>query len=255
VCLLVLHASTVVFAQTPVPDPHDAQPQRPTVATHAWTVAPGWLEVEAGTEFDRYSDRSRGALVPFDVKIGLAPRVQFEVLLPIVEAPGPERAAVGDLALGVKCRLLERKPIVGSLAVFPTIKLPTASSAAAGSGTTDVGAILISSHAIGSMALDLNMGYTRRSGDGTIAPRAASVWTVSFGGPAAGPVGWVAELYGFPATSGPAGDASIVAVLVGPTFKVRPWFVLDVGVIAPITGPQPRAIYGGVVYNIGQLWR
>ena len=42
------------------------------------------------------------------------------------------------------------------------------------------------------------------SGDGTLAPRNASVWTASFGGPARGRSGWVAELYGYPATSGPA---------------------------------------------------
>ena len=29
-------------------DPHAAQPERPSVATHAHTVAPGWAEVELG---------------------------------------------------------------------------------------------------------------------------------------------------------------------------------------------------------------
>jgi len=38
-----------------MPDPHEAQPERPTVATHAGTVAPGWVEFEAGSEFDRYA--------------------------------------------------------------------------------------------------------------------------------------------------------------------------------------------------------
>ena len=54
---------------------------------------------------------------------------------------------------------------------------------------------------------------------------------------------------------GPAGDRAVVAALFGPTFSARSWLAFDVGVIAPITGPQPRAIYAGVVYNIGQLWR
>ncbi len=68
------------------------------------------------------------------------------------------------------------------------------------------------------------------------------------------PVGWVAEFYGFPATSGPAGDEATVAFLVGPTLKVRPWLVLDAGVIVPIAGPQPNAVYVGVTYNVGRLW-
>src|SRR5207247_3724752 len=40
--LSVRPASALVQA----PDPHAAQPERPTVATHAGTVAPGWIEIE-----------------------------------------------------------------------------------------------------------------------------------------------------------------------------------------------------------------
>ena len=42
---------------------------------------------------------------------------------------------------------------------------------------------------------------------------------------------------------------------VAPTFRVRDWLVLDAGFIAPITGPQPRAFYAGVTYNIGAIAR
>jgi hypothetical protein len=85
-------------------------------------------------------------------------------------------------------------------------------------------------------------------------PTSATLWTVSFGGPLAGPVGWVAECYGLPATPGPAGLASIVALLGGPTLAVRTWLAFDAGVIIPVTGPQLRALYAGGVYNVGQLW-
>ena len=71
----------------------------------------------------------------------------------------------------------------------------------------------------------------------------------------AGALGWVAELYGYPATSGPAGADSIVAFLAGPTIAVRDWLVLDVGAIVAIAGPQPRAFYAGVTYNVGRLWK
>jgi hypothetical protein len=102
--------------------------------------------------------------------------------------------------------------------------------------------------------MDLNVGYTRRSGDGLAAPRSATVWTASFGGPAIGSIGWVAELYGFPATSGPAGQDAIVAVLVGPTLGLRSWLTIDGGVIVPVTGPQPHAVYFGGVWNVGRAW-
>jgi hypothetical protein len=248
--------SASVSAQSDQPNPHDAQPQRPTVATHAGTVAPGWLEIEAGTEFDRYSDRSHGGAVPIVAKLGLAPRFQLEVQTPLVRAPGPHGVAVGDLLLGVKWRMVEHKRIVADLAVFPSLKLPTGSTDSdAGTGTTDLGALLISSRSLGPVSLDLNVAYTHRVGDDTFAPHNAGLWAAAFGGPAGGQFGWVAELFGFPPTSGPAGDRAVVAALCGPTMKIHAWLVVDTGVIVPISGPQPRAIYAGVVYNIGQVWR
>ena len=232
------------------------QPQRPTVATHAGTVSRGWIEIETGTEFDRYDDQSHGGLAPILAKIGLAPRIQLELQAPVVWAPGPGGSGVGDFSVGVKFRIVEDASVVGDFAVLPSIKMPTGSSDLdTGTGTTDFGVLFISSHALGPVAMDLNFGYTRRSGDGTQVPQNATLWAASFGGPARGPVGWVAEVYGYPATSGPAGDDSIVAFLVGPTIRLQRWLVADVGVIVPITGPQPRAFYAGVTYNAGRLWK
>src|ERR1041385_143570 len=88
------------------------------------------------------------------------------------------------------------------------IKLPTGSSSAGrGTGTTDVSLLLLSSHQLGGVAMDLNAGVTRRSGDGTGAPRTSTVWTASFGYPLRGRLGGVGELYGYPRTTGPAGEA------------------------------------------------
>lgn len=240
-------------AQSANASPHGVQPQRPTVATHAGTVAPGWLEIEAGTEFDRYAGGSRGTLAPILLKLGLAPRIQLEAQAPFVSPPGLDTTGVGDFSLGLKWRVAEAVPVVGDFAVLPSVKTPSG-SANVGTETTDFSLLFISSHAIGPVAMDLNFGYTRRSGDGTSVPQHATVWTASFGGPASGPVGWVAELYGYPATSGPAGADSVVAVLLGPTLRVREWLVLDVGVIGAIAGPQPRAVYAGVVYNVGRIF-
>jgi hypothetical protein len=251
---LALVGSRPVFAQAT--DPHTVQPERPTVATHAGTVAPGWIEIEWGAEWDRYADQSSGGGVPVVAKIGLRPRVQLNVVHTAVRPPGDRSVHVGDLAVGVKWRLTDQAPVLGRFALLPSVKFPTGSAVlGSGTGTTDAGLILISSHAVGPVAVDLNAGYTRRSGDGLTAPRNATVWTASFGGPAFGTAGWVAELYGLPRTSGPAGQDSIVAVLLGPTIVLRSWLVLDGGVIAPVTGPQPRAVYFGGVWNIGRLWR
>jgi hypothetical protein len=247
--------ASVATAQEPARDPHAVQPERPTVATHAYTVAPGWLEIEAGVELDRYADRSRGGSAPVVIKVGLAPRLQFDFDAAIVSPARGNALGVGDLAVGLKWRLFDRAPIVGDFTVIPSFKLPTApTSSGLGTGTTDVGLLLVSSHQLGPVSLDVNVGYTHRGGPESLAPRSSSLWTVSVGGPVAGGVGWTAELYGYPATSGPAGAASTVALLGGPTLLVRSWLALDAGVIVPLAGPQPKALYIGCVYNVGRLW-
>src|SRR5438445_803082 len=61
---LIVFSAARASAQGGPPDAHAAQPERPTVATHAGTVAPGWAEIEAGIEWDRYADASHGGVAP-----------------------------------------------------------------------------------------------------------------------------------------------------------------------------------------------
>ena len=248
--LAILGAGDCLNAQTT--DPHTAQPERPTVATHAGTVAPGWLELEVGGEFDRYGDRSHGGFLPILAKIGLGARAQLGLFESIVRPNGSETTGVGDLAAGVKWRFTDDAPLLGRFAVLPLVKFPTG-SASTSTGTTDVSLVAISSHDLGPVSLDMNAGYIHRSANGAAAPKDATVWTVSFGGPAGGRLGWTAELFGYPRTSGPAGSDAVVAVLFGPTLTIRPWLVLDAGAILPASGPQPRAAYLGATYNVGHL--
>ena len=235
-------------------DPHAVQPERPTVATHAYTVAPGWVETEAGVEFDRYDDASRGGTAPVVVKIGLARGLQLDLDGALQHPPAGTATGLGDLAVALKWRVLYDAPVLGNLSLQPSLKLPTAATASGlGTGTTDVGLLLISSHDLGPVSMDLNVGYTRRSGSGALAPRSATLWTASFGGPVAGPVGWTAEVYGYPGTAGPAGQPPIVALLAGPTCLAKTWLAFDAGFIVPLRGPQPRALFAGGVWNVGRL--
>ncbi|MGA9121176.1 MAG: hypothetical protein WB699_17555 [Bacteroidota bacterium] len=242
-------------ASSQTQDPHQAQPERPTVATHAGTVERGWLEIEAGGELDYYDDHSNGVGLPLTLKLGLGPAVQLSVFASAVRPQGTNTLQKGDLALGVKWRLADDLPVLGRFALLPAVKLPTGSTTTgAGTGTDDVSLLLISSHDLGPVALDINLGFTRRTGDGTEAPQNSTLWTISFGGPGIGELGWVAEVYGLPGTSGPAGKLPVVAALFGPTLEIQSFLVIDMGVIVPITGPQPHALYFGGVWNIGRVW-
>jgi len=250
----VLLPAAALSAQGPPRDPHAVQPERPTVATHAYTVAPGWIEIEAGGEIDRYAGGSRGEAAPVLVKIGLASGLQLDLDGALLHPPSGGTTGIGDLAVGLKWRVLYDAPVLGNFSIQPSLKLPTAPTGSGlGTGTTDVGLLLISSHDLGPVSMDLNVGYTRRSGPGTLAPRSSSLWTASFGGPVAGAVGWTAELYGYPGTAGPAGAKPIVALLAGPTLAARVWLAFDAGLIVPLRGPQPRAFYAGGVVNLGHL--
>jgi hypothetical protein len=247
--LLVLPA--LLAAQ---PNPHAAQPERPTVATHAGTVAAGWLEVESGVELDHGSNPDHVATGLLVAKIGVASHLQLS-LFGSVTRPSDNAGGVGDFAAGLKWRLLDKHPLLGDFALLPSVKFPTGSvSRGSGSGTTDASLLLISSRDAGPVHIDLNAGYTFRGGSGGRAPVSASVWTASSSGAIAGSLQWTAELFGFPGTGGAAGAGPIVGFLAGPTFTVREWLVFDVGGIVPVAGPQPHAFYAGVVWNVGRLW-
>jgi hypothetical protein len=213
------------------------------------------VEVELGGQVDRYSDRSSGGSVPVFIKLGLSGHTQLGILGSAIRTPGVGGLGTGDMSVVFKWRVADDVPVIGSFALLPGVKFATGSSATgAGTGTTDASLVLISSNTVGPVALDVNVGYTRRNGDGAVVPRDATLWAVSLGGPGSGDIGWVAEVYGLPGTSGNAGQEPTVAALVGPTFSAGS-LAFDVGVIVPIVGPKVRSLFAGGVWNVGQLWR
>jgi hypothetical protein len=246
--------ATQIISDSTARDPHSVQPERPTVATHAGTVTRGWVELEEGGEWDKAPDGTRSFFAPTNLKIGLASRAQLNVLVNLIADPAPGGSlAVGDVTFGVKYRIVDDAPIIGDFAILPAIKLPWASTILAGTGTVDFSLLLISSHQLGPVAMDLNIGQSWRGGDGTSVPKMASLWTASFGFPIEGSLGGVAEIFGYPRTTGPFGAKGSAALLVGPTYLARKWLALDSGIIVPIAGDQPHAIYLGFVWNIGCL--
>lgn len=244
--------STASSASAGTFQPRAVQPERPSVATHAGTVAPGFAEVETGFERDRSTDGTTLGSVPTVLKLGMTRRTQLSVQLPVLGGTDL-RSGLGDAAVGVKWRIFEDDPVLQDIALLPQLKL--SSGGARGSGTTDVSLLLINSRTIGPVGVDVNAGVTRRSGDGSQAPRSATMWAVAAGIPVRGAMGWALEGYGYPGTGGAAGAPPTVAILTGPTLVPRPELELDVGVIIPVVGSPPRGIYAGFVTNVGKLPR
>lgn len=231
--------------------PRAVQPERPSVATHAGTVAPGFLEIESGGERDKTSGADATYSVPTVVKIGVSNRTQLALQLP-VSGGGGSSVGAGDVALGLKVRVTEDRPLLQDVALLPQVKFAT--GGAHGTGTTDVSVLLINSRTLGPVGLDLNVGMTLHSGREETVPRTSSMWAAALGIPVHGPLGWALEMYGYPGTSGRAGYAPVIALLAGPTFVVRQELALDAGLIVPIEGAQPHALYAGVVVNAGKLF-
>jgi len=250
-------AASPVFGQTAAtPDPRAAQPERPTVATHAYTIAPGYIEIESGVQDMQPRSASQFA-VPVVIKLGIVSRLQLELQGGYMRntthgPPSSTDAGASDIAIALKERVLDAAPVVHDFSVQESIKFATGSHGIS-TETTDVSLLLISSRPIGAGELDLNAGYTRRSGNGAMAPIDATLLTASFGAPIHGPVGAVAELFTYPGTSGPSGTPPQVGFLTGPTLQVRPWLVCDAGVILNVQHMGANAAYAGLTYNIGRI--
>jgi hypothetical protein len=234
------------------PDPRAAQPERPTVATHAGTVAPRYVEIETGVEYDLLEGGHQW-LIPTVVKLGLASRLQFSL---IGGALGPSGTSlgVGDLSLGLKWRLFDHAPVLGRFALEPILTLPVGNAAQGrGTGTVAGSILLISSQSFGPVGLDVNLGYARRGGDGSRAPTQAWLWAAAGSVPLWRWLGWTAEISGVPATSGASGTDATGGLITGPTFTVERWLVLDFGANIPLWGPSVRAWYAGATWNVGRL--
>lgn len=252
--ILLFCASALRAQDTAAVDPRAVQPERPTVATHAHTVAAGYVEIETGIEGDRVPPAQRAWFSPTVTKVGLASHLQLNVQTPLVFAGPGQSSGLGDVSLGVKWRLLDHHAVLGDFAILPSVKFATGSPAlGTGTGSTDVSILAIASYLLGGVSMDLNAGYTRLGAQGGRPATDGALWTASFGIPVAGSLSWNLELYGYPTIDG-SGDPSTVAVLTGPGYLVNRVLNLDCGFIAPLSGKQPNALYAGVVWNVGALF-
>lgn len=257
--MLAMLAPTLAFAQerdstkAEPDDPRAVQPERPTVATHAHTVAPGYVEFEVGVQGDHVDDGSRAWGAPVVTKVGLGSHLQLNVSTPVFFAAPGRSSGLGDAAVGVKWRLLDEHPLLGDFALLPAVKFPTGSDVnGTGSGTTDLSLTVISSYELGPVSMDLNAIYTRIGASGSTPASDAALWTASFGAQVAGRLGYVVEIFGSPTIDG-SGTPSSVALLTGPTFLADRTVAIDVGIITRLRGETPNSIYAGIVWNVGRL--
>jgi hypothetical protein len=228
------------------PPPRAANPERPTVATHAYTVAPGYAELEQGARAFGLNGFGEGTAWDLNLKIGLRPGVQLGIFGPAYVRTGAG-SGVGDVGASLKLRrTLSSRTAV---ALVPAVTAPTGDAVRGlGAGRT-LGSLVgvVSSDLPAGVHVDLNAGPV-----GIGAGKAQ--WFTSFGlaHGGIGPAGVAVELFDF--TGGGAGprQRGFLAALM---LTVADWVVVDAGGVRGLVDGTPDQVFLGVTTNLGRIFK
>ena len=242
--IVLLSVSTPV-RRSDCQSPRAANPERPTVATHAYAVAPGYWELEQGFRAYGFGRLSEGRAWDFNLKIGLRNHVQLGIGgTGLAWTDGV--SGIGDLGLALKLRtgLGER----GALAVVPGATFPTGNqSLGFGAGRLLGSLVAVWSEDLGTVFhTDINVGPV-----GIGAGEPALFTSVGLSA-AVGRWGLAGESFQF--TSGGAGPAQqglLGAVLV----TLAEWVVVDAGGVWARTAATPDQLFVGVTANLGRIFK
>jgi hypothetical protein len=226
--------------------PRAANPERPTFATHAYAVAPGYAELEQGLRVEN-SDAGDATAWDYNLKIGVIRQVQFAFFgtgFVHTRAGG----GVGDV--GVTLKLSTSVSPRATLALASSVTFPTGDAAAGrGAGRTQGGVLAVASvDAPGRLHVDVNFGPVEL-GAGASPLR----WFHSVGaGVALGRYGLTTELYGF--TAG-AGESAEWGALGAVTVRPAEWIVVDLGGSVGVWRATPHLVFVGVTTNLGAVFK
>lgn len=241
--MTVLTVLAIPLTRAASQSPRDANPERPTYATHAYAVAPGYLEAEQGLSMRGVSSYAQGTSWDVALKVGVTPHLQAEVFGPFY-VRGPGGGGVGDLGLALKFRT-DLSPHA-AVALVPAITAPTGSAAKGLGAGRALGAAtaVLSVDLPASLHVDLNAGPT---GVGA----GATQWFFSASGSwGAGSFGLTGECFDF--TPGAAG-ARFAGLLGALSYRFAPGAVLDLGGAHGTTRSSPNSLFIGLTTNLGRL--
>jgi hypothetical protein len=235
--------ATAAAASAAAQSPRTANPERPTFATHAYAVAPGYVELEQGLAARGTASLREETTWDINLKIGVSPHVQLGLF-----GPGYTRIRTGsgvrDLGLAVKART-DLSPRA-AVALVPSVTAPTGSEARGlGAGRALGGVVGVVSADLPGVHVDVNAGP---QGIGAGAPQ----WFVSLGGSRTfGRAGLAVELFEF--TPGGAGSR-LAGVLGAVTIRLAEWAVVDAGGSVGTTEETPDQLFVGITTNMGRLF-
>ena len=248
----VMHRATLlasvalVFGALPgvAQSPRAVNPERPTVATHAYAVARGYVEIEQGVAARGSASLSEATSWDVNVKIGLAPHLQLGIF-----GPGYARNSaghgIGDWGLALKLRTdITDRIVVAAVAAISFRTGKQRLGLGAGRVLGQLPLVLSMNGPLGLHA-DLNAGPI---GIGAGSPQWLT--TASFGRPLGGPLGVTAELFRISAgAAGPRQAGLLGALLVTPV----QWMAIDIGGTLGLGSGSSDVIFLGLTTNLGRL--
>ena len=223
--------------------PRAANPERPTVATHAYAVAPGFAELEQGVAIRGVRSIDEATSWDLNLKVGLAPGWQLGVS-GTAYGRTPDGTGVGDLGLALKWRRDLSRTV--AVAVVPGVTVPTGSAGLSAGRTLGAAVGVLSVDFSTSWHADVNLGPT---GIGVGAPQwfgsAGSTWSRGQGA-------LTVELFGFTAGGvGPVQSGALVALLITPA----EWVVVDAGGVWGMAVETPDQVFLGLTTNLGRIFK
>jgi hypothetical protein len=228
--------------------PRAANPERPTVATHAYTVARGYAELEQGVRAFGFGLTGLVAATAWDfnLKIGIRPDLQLGVFGAGYVRTG---AGVGVGDLGLSLKVSHAISPTAAIAIVPAMTLPT------GDEGRGLGAGRALGSFVGVLSADLPAGVHFDVNAGPVGIGAGqSQWFTSVGlaHGGVGPVGLAFELFDF--TEGGAGPRQrgfLGALMV----TVADWVVMDGGGVYGLVDGTPDQLFFGITTNLGRIFK
>jgi hypothetical protein len=242
--VLVSVAVTFGIAAAVAQSPRAANPERPTVATHAYAVTPGYVEIEQGISAHGASSLSEATSWDVNIKIGIAPSLQLGIFGPGYSRNGAGHG-VGDWGVALKLRTDVSNRV--ALAGVPAVSFPTGKEQLGLGAGRVLGQLplVLSANGPAGVHADLNAGPL-----GIGAGRPQWLTTASFSRPLSGSVGLSAELFRISAGAAGSRQAGLLGAL---TVSPVEWIVIDIGGTRGLGSGSANVIFIGLTTNLGHL--
>ena len=214
------------------------------MATHAYTVAPRYWELEQGFRVFGIDDLSEVSSYDFNLKIGLASSLQLGIF-GAAWIRNDDGSGIGDVGVSLKWQRAVGKR--SAVALVPAVIVPTGDEIRERGAGRVLGSLVgvYSADVAEPLHIDVNTGPF---GIGAEHP----LWFTSLGASGAfGTVGWALELFDFRSRLDERGETGLLGAVL---FTLAEWAVLDIGGVLGVGSGSADQLFIGATTNVGRVF-